>query len=226
MRLFAAVAAMGIPWKKTMGQDGGERVWTFAENSDCLRWNIKDLTKWWRNRDFYKADPAHPFHVVKCAMASHKGLKDAIKNQSSIMQRQVGMSRIVEASDGVPVCAIGHKTVSVPFAAAASAVGFEVFKSGERDGRMEFAIGLSSGHPYTVQEIVSWWRDEGFERHNNQHPFAYAKAVMITYENAINEIRQTRGLVKWQPKGAVGTTWIHPNCSAETEAKASQWMKR
>ncbi len=228
VRLFAAVASMGFQYKETMAQEGGERLWTFtALESDCGRWKLKDLLKWWRDKDFHLADPGHPFHVVKCAMASNRGIYAAIKNHVGIWQRQVGMSRIIEHGGGIEAKNIPghHVTRSSAFAAAASAVGFEVAQQPFSGNIMMFRIGDSFGFPYTREDICRWWGEDGFVKANPQHPFAYAKAAMTTYENSIAAMRDAKSLVKWKPKGSTGTAWINPNCSVDTEGQVAGWLK-
>jgi len=228
-RLFAAISSMGFHYKETIAQEKGERVWTFTTGvSDCGKWKLGDLLKWWRDKDFHVADPSHPFHVVKCAMASNRGIFAAIRQGGGIWQRQVGMSRIIEQGGGIEAKSVAghHVTRASSFAAAASAVGFEVAQEPYASDIIIFRIGDSFGHPFTRDEICRWWGDDGFVAANPQHPFAYAKACMQTYENVVTAIRKADELVKWKPKNTHGHAWINPKCSSETEAQVAQWLKK
>jgi len=223
VRLFAAIAAMGIPWEQESGGSAavsqGERVWLFGNISDCGKWTIKDLLAWWRQADFHMQNPDHPFTVVKACMASGAGLKRYITRGGGIRQRKVGGSFIIEQIEGdsatLPTL---RSTDDTSFVAALSAVGFDAWTTTAPASRRIFGIGersLSRGYEYA--HARTWWMDKAFEGHNPQHPFAYAKAVAITYNSAVDAIVRDRPLVRWSPKGSHGVAYIHPDCSTETE---------
>lgn len=229
VRLFSAVTSMGIPWTEESGAvAGGERVWLFGDVSDCGKWKLADLLKWWRDRNFHSKNPSHPFNVVKCCMGSDRGIRTAIAKGCGHNQRQAGDSYVIESSgEGYKPAQInGRATDCIGFAAALSSVGFKVQPAPLAGNIFTFAIGQKSEtRGYTYAEASAWWVTKGFEERNGQHPFAYAKSVAINYGSAVKALHQDRPLVKWRPKGSIGTGLIHPDCSSETEAKMNEWLK-
>jgi len=220
VRLFAAVASMGIPWDNQSGAvTHGERVWLFGDVSDCGKWTIKNLLAWWRQADFHTFNPDHPFTVVKACMASGAGLKKYITRGGGFRQRKTGDSFVIEhIEDGNTMPPTLRSTDDTSFASALSAVGFDVWPVEAPGSRRLFGISeRSTTRGYEYSHARAWWLDKTFEQHNGQHPFAYAKAVAITYAAAVDAIIHDRPLVKWSPKGSIGTAYIHPDCSSETE---------
>jgi hypothetical protein len=228
VRLFSAIAAMGIPWTEESGSvAGGERVWLFGDVSDCGNWKLSDLLAWWRDKTFHRMHPANPFNVVKCTMGSDKGLRECTKRNGSIFQRKAGKSYVTESSPDMPIYGQSVRAIdSIPFAAALSGVGFKVSPAKPVGDWMIFKIGEKSDTmDITFTQAQQWWNDKTFEERNGQHPFAYAKAVAITYSSAVEAMKKDRELVKWRPKGGVGTAFIHPDCSSKTEEQVSGWFK-
>lgn len=230
VRLFASIAAMGIPWQPgdCAAVDGGQRVWIFGERSDCGNWELSALLRWWHDSSLHTKEPGNAFHVVKATMASDKGLRDAFRSHTSFWQQRRGKANIIIAGEPSepPAEAGPHATDDSLFAAAASACGFVVTDAKAKGTRR--VVGLSDKSqtfPYTLREITAWWHDKDFERQNGQHPFAYAKAAAKTYDAAIRAIKTDRPLVRWQPKGSVGMAFIHPDCSKQTEEKVAGWLK-
>lgn len=227
VRLFAAVVAMGIPWKQETGSiSGGERAWLFGEVSDCGKWKIKDLLKWWRDSKFHHSNPTHPFNIVKSVMASDRGVKSAITAHKGIVQRSTGLSMVIEPSDGTSSYASPLRANDdVSLISALSGYGFEI-KECQNVGtiRLFSASEKTQFDGSTYEAAISWWRDASFEKNNPQHPFAYAKSASITYSAAVEAIRKERPLIKWSPKGATGFAYIHPDCSSVTEKKVSGWL--
>ena len=229
-RLFSAIAAMGLPWTEgdSAEVEGGDRVWLFGEVSDCGLWKIGELLAWWRDREFHVKNPAHPFHVVKSVMASDRGMREAFRNHTGYRQVKRGDSFITlscdESFSGKP--SKGNASTDTAFLASASAVGFNVTEGASQGNtRVSIISDRSETYPYSFKEIETWWRDETFEGRNPQHPYAYAKAVAITYLAAIDAIKKDRPLVKWKPDGCVGKAFIHPDCDSETEEKISNMLK-
>lgn len=228
VRLFSAIVAMGIPWEMEAGSvAGGERAWLFGDVSDCGKWKLPELLSWWRDSTFHTKNPRHPFNVVKSCMGSDKGLRAAVKDHCGFRQRKVGDSFTIDAigmegdRDFSP-----RSTPDIAFAAALSSVGFEVTEGPSIGQQRIFAISERSvSMGYTHAEAMHWWNDAKFTENNNQHPFAYAKAVAITYRAAVDAIKRERPLVKWSPPGSIGFAYIHPDCSTKTEEKVGGWLK-
>lgn len=227
VRLFSAVVAMGIPYKEEVGAvHGKDRVWLFGDVSDCGKWKLKDLLAWWGERDFHLKNPQHPFSVVKACMASGVGLKRYLANGGGIRQRKTGHSYIIEQSDEAnEIPPTSRATDETHYAAILSAVGFSVKACQSAGRRRIFAIGeRSDTFGYEYGQARAWWLDKSFEEKNGQHPFAYAKAVALTYTNAVAAVLSDRPLVMWRPKGSYGVSFIHPDCSKETEEKVAGWL--
>ena len=227
VRLFSAVVAMGIPYEEQVGAvQGKDRVWLFGEVSDCGKWKLKDLLSWWGQRDFHTKNPRHPFSVVKACMASGVGLKRYLANGGGIQQRKVGSSYVIEQTDQAKeVPATSRATDETNYTAALSAVGFGVDVCQSTGHRRIFAIGeRSETYGYDYGQTRAWWLDKTFEETNGQHPFAYAKAVSLTYSNAVAAVISDRPLVMWRPKGSYGTAFIHPDCSSKTEEQVAGWL--
>ena len=227
VRLFAAIVAMGIPWKEeTCSIAGGERAWLFGDVSDCGKWKIKDLLSWWRDRNFHLSNPTHPFNVVKCVMASDKGIKTALTTNKGISQRILGNSRVIDPIDEPTANIATHRASNdASLVSSLSGYGFEI-KESKQIGQTRFFAASEftsfDGTPY--DSVITWWRDASFERNNPQHPFAYAKSASITYSAAVEAIRAERPLIRWKPSGSVGFAYIHPDCSSETEKKVGNWL--
>lgn len=226
VRLFAAVSAMGVPWTEAASVDGAARTWTFGDVSDCGRWKIGELIRWWKDGRFHVNNGDHPFHVVKCVMLSDKGLRESFRNGSGFRQEAKGKCRVIKPA-AVPEAGVAdHTTHDASFAAALSATGFEVRPAGSvGTTRVMGVADWSTSFGYTWADALRWWRDETFERDNGQHPFAYAKAAAVTYRAAIDAIKKERPLVRWQPKDAIGWTYIHPDCPKETEEYFAKKMQ-
>jgi len=226
VRLFSAVASMGIPWKEESASlEGGERSWLFGDISDCGKWKINELLKWWRDPSFHVNHPNNQFNIVKCVMASDRGLKLAITKHKGITQRKVGQSKVIDFTDEPSKESFSNKaTNDLSFIAALSAYGFDIHESKRiADTRFFYASDKSSnGTDYETAK--AWWLDKSFEAKNPHHDFAYAKSVSITYASAVEAIRKDRSLVKWKPKGGVGFAYIHPECSSQTEEKVAGWL--
>lgn len=228
VRLFASMAAMGIPWQGETGAvSHGDRVWMFGEVSDCGKWTTTNLLKWWRESDFQSKNPRHPFTVVKSCMASGVGIKRHIMDGGGIRQKPSGDSYVIERiEDGTQAkpCPIASDDTS--FVAALSAVGFKVWESESSGSRIIYGISRTSEtYGYEYAQARAWWLDKAFEERNGQHPFAYAKAVSVTYRNAVDALIRDRPLVEWKPKGSYGKALIHPDCSAATEQEVASWLR-
>ena len=227
VRLFSAIVAMGIPWKEeTCAVAGGERAWLFGDISDCGKWKTKDVLSWWRDKNFHLKDPSHPFNVVKCVMASDKGIKLALSSNKGISQRLVGKSRVIDPIDEpARTEANTRATNDTALISSLSGYGFEI-KEGISVGVTRFfSVSQFTAFDGSSHEAaLSWWRDASFERNNPQHPFAYAKSASLTYSSAVSAIRAERPLVKWKPKGSIGFAYIHPDCSSKTEQQVGDWL--
>lgn len=228
VRLFAAIASMGMPWEQdTTAVDGGERVWLFGELSDCGKWKLSELLVAWRDSTFNNNHPDHPFSIVKTAMACGIGLKRYINNGGGITQRKSGKGFIIEHTDDARNQPPSPRASDcAEFISALSAVGFDVWSEGYTSGRRFFGCSpRSSTYGYEYGQARSWWIDKTFESKNGQHPFAYAKSAVLNYKAAVEAIVRDRPLVRWQPPGSIGVAHIHPNCSSETESIVSKWLK-
>jgi hypothetical protein len=228
VRLFASIAAMGIEWSESGAVEGGDRAWLFEETSDCGLWSLRDLLSWWQDSAFHVKHGDHPFHAVKATMASDKSLRSAFRNHTSFRQERKGSAMVIvpSAEERVDAVAGSTPTMDTAFAAAAAAVGFPVTDA-KSEGRIRvMEIGPRSvTRDYTFAMIDLAWKQNAFEANNPQHPFAYAKAVAITYMSAIKGIKKDKPLVRWSPDGSVGEAYIHPDCSSETEAEIASCLK-
>ena len=84
--LAAALTAVGVPlaekaFVRLVG-DGiqGERVvWFFEPQSFDGRFQTKELIAAWRDENWHRANPEHPFAYIKCALLNRERLVDKIK---------------------------------------------------------------------------------------------------------------------------------------------------
>lgn len=101
IRLVAAVAAMGVPFNEFQPTVGiaatehstrGHRVWNLGKVSNCGKYTLEQLTAAWRDQNFHKTNPQHPFAFVKAALWNHKVLVEALKTDKPLVQVKRGES--------------------------------------------------------------------------------------------------------------------------------------
>ena len=84
--LAAALTAVGIalaekPFVRVVG-DGirGERtVWFFEPQSQCGKFQAKDLIAAWHDEVWHHSNPEHPFAYIKCALLNRQRLVEKVK---------------------------------------------------------------------------------------------------------------------------------------------------
>ena len=226
VRLFSALAAMGFAWTESGAVEGGDRTWIFSQVSDCGNWKIGTMLYAWRDKNFHLKNGDHSFHFIKAAMASDMAFRKHFKHGTGFRQEVRGKALVAVQSEETPEEEFNPRaTVEVEEAAAYSAAGFRVKRCGWKGRAGVLGIGeRSETMPWTYQQVRAWWIDKDFVSKNPQHPFAYIVAALATHQAAVRSIQRDRPLVKWKPKDAVGFAYIHPNCSAETEAKVAGWL--
>lgn len=235
IRLVAAVGAMGIQCDASSGTgtravrnketSAINRVWNLSAVSDCGKWNLGELIKWWRDRQFHVKFPDHPFMRVKAAMASSKAMIDAILHHRGISTEMRGDSMIAVAMDSAnirPKRDGWHETDDTRKVSAFLAMGFKVEEIRAAGSRRIFQIDTVSHigkHHFQPLEVA--WNDANFHKLNPQHPFAYVKSAMWNYDYLVNAIRNDKPLVDLSENAGDGgpIAFLHPDCSAETERK-------
>ena len=229
VRLFSALASMGMAWTEAGAFEQGDRAWKFSDLSDCGKWQLKDLLRAWHDKSFHLTNPDHPFNYVKVAMASDLACRKSCKFGGSVTQEHRGKCRIlIHVPEEIENRPKKNALVDTREAAAYSACGFDVWDSGSIGSMKAFSVGGSAfiaGRQPTFEEVKGWWMDKQFVKNNPQHPFAYVKAVLGTYKSAVHAVKTDTPLVLWSPPGSTGVARINPKCSAETEAKVAGWLR-
>lgn len=223
-RLVAALAAMGIACEDqssggaVQSRSGITRTWVLSAVSNCGKWKLSDLLKWWRDKYFHVSNPTHPFNRVKCALASDKAFGDALKGQLGMTSARRGDSLIAVCWEGItprPPMAGSHVTDDFRKAAAFMAMNVEAHEVTPNGNKRLIQISPvgETGAMYDALNLA--WIDNGFHIANPQHPFAYVKTALWNYTHLVSAIKKNKPLV--EISRGESFAYLHPDCSSETE---------
>lgn len=227
IRLVAALSAMGIPFAEGVGtaglsgREGVARIWRFAPQSLCGRYQVKDLSRAWRDTEWAWQNRKHPFAAVKLVQTIHRECTKALRNKLPLRKvlRDNVWQLIADANASERPAPEGLTRARATAAEWAfwSLLGFESWEGPAADVRTRLFAPKSNDGKFTAEAADVIYRDRKFIANNPESPNAYALASLLNLMRVRDAVKQDKPLVLIQ-KGS-SLAMLHPDCSAETERK-------